>query len=61
MTTDISKPFYLLGTPLTSFNGRITRNARNDLTSKPCTSYLTNITLKNLSYKKSRFFALKNY
>lgn len=32
MTTD---RFYLLGTPLTSFKGRITRNARNDLTSKP--------------------------
>lgn len=30
--TDID--LYLLGTPLTSFNGRITRNARNDLTSK---------------------------
>ena len=39
---------YLLGTPLTSFNGRITRNARSDLTSKPCTSYLINITLRNL-------------
>lgn len=30
---------YLLGTPLTNFNGRITRNARNDLTSKPWILY----------------------
>ena len=38
----------LLGTPLTSFNGRITRKARRDLTSKPWTLYWTNITLRKL-------------
>lgn len=35
MGMDQGRYDYLLGTPLTNFNGRMTRNARNDLTSKP--------------------------
>jgi hypothetical protein len=60
MTNNINKSlfrfFYLLGTPLTSFNGRITRNARKDLTSKPWTLYCTNTTLKNLSHPNLCFY-----
>ena len=44
----------LLGTPLTSFNGRITRKARKDFTSKPCTLYCTNITLRKLDNENRR-------